>query len=274
MRSVSTRLSILALISIAAWPTMALAQEPPRELELTAEGDADIVAEEPPTPDRDSLAHNAELLDELLERSTEQTLREQKFAATAGIMGGAILIGLGAWRLIEDEEKNQYTRGLGVMFMTLGMGDLTTGVFAVTRIPHEKQRLERWRKARKDGITAVELAHFEGELQSAGETRQGERLLVRWNGFTHALAGIFVIAATPFPSTLSRADKVTGYVIGGVFAATGAAAFGLSFRNTPSEKAWRDYKSQRAPMPGYEFTWRIAPAISRQGFGVSLQGTF
>ncbi|MGD8316597.1 MAG: hypothetical protein PVH21_14570 [Myxococcales bacterium] len=274
MHFVSTRLAIFALVSLATRPNLALAQQEATDLELSARGDPDIVVQEPRTPDRDALAHNAELLDELLERSTEQTLREQKFAAAAGIMGGTILIGLASWRLIEDEPSNQYTRGLGVMFMTLGMGDLTTGIFAATRIPHEKRRLERWQKARKDGITAAELAHFEGELQSANETRQGDRLLVRWNGLTHAMAGIFVIASTPFPSTLSRADRVTGYVIGSVFVATGAAAFGLSFRKTPSEKAWLDYKAQRAPMPGHELTFRISPAISRQGFGVSVQGRF
>ena len=268
MRFVSMQPSILALVSIIAWPAPALAQDTTSKLELSAQSDVEIIAQEPLTPDRDSLAHNAELLDELLTRSTEQTIREQKFAAAAGVTGGAILVGLAAWRLIEDSPSNEYTRGLGVMFLTLGMSDLTTGIFAATRIPHEKQ------KARKNGVTATELAHFEGELQSANETREGERLLVRWNGFTHALAGILVIALTPLPASLSRADKVTGYVIGGVFTVTGAAAFGLSFRKTPSEKAWRDYKAQKAPMPGHELSWRLSPALSRQGFGVLLGGTF
>ena len=274
MRFVSMQPSILALVSIIAWPAPALAQDTTSKLELSAQSDVEIIAQEPLTPDRDSLAHNAELLDELLTRSTEQTIREQKFAAAAGVTGGAILVGLAAWRLIEDSPRNEYTRGLGVMFLTLGMSDLTTGIFAATRIPHEKQRLDRWQKARKNGVTTTELAHFEGELQSANETREGERLLVRWNGFTHALAGILVIALTPLPASLSRADKVTGYVIGGVFTVTGAAAFGLSFRKTPSEKAWRDYKAQKAPMPGHELSWRLSPALSRQGFGVSLQGRF
>ena len=74
--------------------------------------------------------------------------------------------------------------------MTLGMADLTTGIYAATRIPHERRRQERWERARKDGVTRVELAHFEGELQSSSETRNGERLLVRWNGLTHAIAGV------------------------------------------------------------------------------------
>ena len=63
-----------------------------------------------------------------------QTIRERKFVAAAGITGGAILLGLSAWRLLEEPPSTQYSRGLGVMFMTLGMADLTTGVFAAVRV--------------------------------------------------------------------------------------------------------------------------------------------
>ena len=48
------------------------------------------------------------------------------------------------------------------MFMTLGMADLTTGVFAATRIPHEKRRLERWTRARKNGVTEARARAFRG----------------------------------------------------------------------------------------------------------------
>jgi hypothetical protein len=234
----------------------------------------DIIEEEPETIGKDALAYNATLLDEILEKSTDATTREQKFAAAAGITGGMILLGLSAWRLIEDEPQSAYTRGLGVMFMTLGMADLTTGVFAATRIPHERRRQDRWQRARKDGVTEVELAHFEGELQSSSETRNGERLLVRWNGLTHALAGALVLAFTPIPSGSSGTDRVSGYVVGGLFMATGFAAFGASFRPTPSEKAWTDYNKRKMPMPGHEFGWRVAPSISRRGAGLSFGATF
>ena len=280
MRFASTWLSALLLLALEPAPALgqdedpALDSETAEEREPNGETDTPIIAEEPLTHDRDALAHNAELLDELLKRSTDQTIREQKFAAAAGITGGAILLGLSGWRLLENEPANQYTRGLGVMFMTLGMTDLTTGIFAATRISHEKRRLERWERARKNGITGIELAHFEGELQAAQETRQGERLLVRWNGFTHALAGILVLALTPIPDSMTQTDRLSGYIIGGIFAATGSAAFGLSFRKTPSETAWDDYQARKASMPGHEFSWRLAPAISRRGFGLSMQGAF
>jgi hypothetical protein len=234
----------------------------------------ETVIDEPGSPEHDPLAFNAELLDELLVEAAEAEIRTRKFEATAGITGGTILLGLAAWRLIENEPHNAYTRGLGVMFLTLGMADLTTGIYLVARANHEERRLGRWRRARPNGITEVELAHFEGELQASQETRQGERMLVRWNGLTHAIAGALVLALTPIPNASSGSDRVSGYVIGSIFVATGMAAFGNSFRATPSEKAWNDYNARKMPMGGHELSWRFAPVISRRGAGLSFGATF
>ena len=63
-------------------------------------------------------------------------------------------------------------------------------------------------------------------------------------------------------------------IIGSVFFAVGLATFGTSFRKTPSEKAWEDYNSRKMPMPGHEFSWRLAPLVSREGAGLSFGGTF
>jgi hypothetical protein len=263
MRPISAWLPACVLLCAAGQTSAALAEE---ATEVTTE-EASMAGDE-------ALAHNAELLGELLQRSTDQTLREQRFAAAAGITGGSILLGLATWRLVEDEPGNQHTRGLGVMFMALGMANLTTGVYAAARIPHEKWRFERWRKARKDGITELELARFEGELQSSSETREGERLLVRWNGLTNALGGIAVLALTPIPDTMSRTDRASGYIVGAVFVGVGLGGFGASFRKTPSEKAWRDYTKGKMPAPGHELSWGFAPSISRDGFGLSMAGAF
>jgi hypothetical protein len=278
MRPTFTWLLTLGLLCGGAPARLASAQDATGETSATTEGEtpveAEVITDEPDILGRDALAFNAELLDELLQRSTEQAIREEKFGAAAGITGGMILLGLSAWRLIEDDPRGQYGRGLGVMFMTLGMADLTIGVFAATRIPHEKHRRDRWERARKDGITDVELAHFEGELQAAHETREGERLLARWGGLTHALAGLLVLAFAPIPDSMSGSDRVSGYVIGGVFFAVGIGTFATSFRDTPSEKAWKEYNTRKTPMPGHEFRWGVAPSISKQGAGVSLGGTF
>jgi hypothetical protein len=270
---------VAALIAVQQPGASAEAQQPLGTLPALAEpgpaeADEEIITEEPDAPERDALAHNAALLDELFEQSTQETVRQQKFAAAAGITGGMILVGLSAWRLIEDEPQIDFTRGLGGMFMTLGMADLTTGVFAATRVPHEERRLERWKRARENGITAVELAHFEGEIQASRGARKGERLLVRWNGLTHAIAGALVLAFTPIPSGSSGADRASGYVVGAIFMATGLAAFGTSFRPTPSERAWQEYNKRKIPMPGHEFSWRLGPSISRRGAGLSFGATF
>ena len=278
MRPIFTWLLTLGLLCGGAPATLASAQDATGEPSATTESktpvEAEVITEEPDVLGRDALAFNAELLDELLQRSTEQTIREKKFGAAAGITGGMILLGLSAWRLIEDDQRDQYSRGLGVMFMTLGMADLTIGVFAATRIPHEKRRLDRWERARKDGITDIELAHFEGELQASQETREGERLLVRWGGLTHALAGLLVLAFAPIPDSMSGSDRVAGYVIGGVFFAVGMGTFATSFRDTPSENAWKEYNRRKTPMPGHEFHWGVAPSISKQGAGISVGGAF
>ena len=278
MRPISTWLLLTALLAAAMPTRKASAQDVPGDEKGTVDlGDpsiADIVVEEPDSLERQALAYNAAILDDLLTRASEQTIREERFAAAAAITGGSILLGLGAWRLIEKEPQSQFSRGLGVMFLTLGMADFTTGVFAATRIAHERRRLERWKLARREGITAIELAHFEGELQAAQEMREGERLLVRWDALTHAFAGVLVLAMTPIPDSMSGADRVSGYVIGGVFFAVGMATFAASFRPTPSEKAWEDYTKQRMPTSGRELSWGVAPSFSRRGVGVAFGGTF
>jgi len=284
MRPTSTWLLTLALLGTSALATPVTAQDAaaasvaPKAAEGETQAGTEVVTEvapeEPDVLGHDALAYNAELLDELLERSTEQTIEEEKFAAASGISGGVILLGLATWRLIENDPQSQYSRGLGVLFMTLGMTDLTIGVFAATRIRHEERRLHRWERAREDGITDLELAHFEGELQASHEIRKRGRLLVRWAGLTHALAGLMVLAYTPFPDSLSPSDRVSGYVIGGLFFAIGMGTFAVSFRDTPSEKAWNEYTTRKKPMPGHGFQWGVAPSMSRRGAGLSFGGAF
>lgn len=278
MRPAPATICACALLSLALGPATASAQEAttetPRSEAEAKELGTDIVTEEPEVPGRDALDYNARILDEVLTQSTTATIREQKFAAAAGILGGMTMLGLATWRLAEDPPANQYSRGLGVMFVAIGTANLTTGVYAATRIPHERRRLERWEKARKDGITQIELAHFEGELQASRETRQGERLLVRWNGLAQGIGGLLVIAFVPIPDETSGADRTTGYIAGAVVSFVGFATFAASFRDTPSEKAWNQYLSRRIPMPGHELSFRVSPAISRRGAGLTLGGRF
>lgn len=235
---------------------------------------AGIPVPTPPAMPAPELLANAQLLDALIIRATEEQVREQKFAAAAGILGGAILLGIGSWRLIENEPQDRFTRGLGIMFMTLGTADLTTGIFAATRISHEKRRLARWEKLKDQGIGELELARMEGELEASAETRQGERHLVRWNGLTHAIGGALVMGFAPIPDTNDARDRRAAYIIGGLFIGTGISAFILSYRPTPSEKAWKEYQQKKKTSGRSRFNIRIAPSMWRGGGGVSAGGTF
>ncbi|MDH3727877.1 MAG: hypothetical protein OER77_10135, partial [Myxococcales bacterium] len=125
----------------------------------------------------------------------------------------------------------------------------------------------------KGGITELELANAEGELLASAEIREGERLLVRWTGFTHALAGVVVLALSPLPNT-TQTDRTSAYIIGAVFIGTGFAAFGLSFRPTPSEAAWTEYQANKATAAGRQLSFRVSPSVSRRGFGLGMSGTF
>jgi len=286
MRPISHWLLIITLLCAIEPAMPAGAQDAAGESSATAEAqtpvespveasvETEVITEEPDVLGRDALAYNADILDELLQRSTKETISQQKFAAALGVTGGMVMLGMATWRLIEEDPQSQYSRGLGVMFMTLGMADLTTGVYAATRISHERHRLDRWKRARKDGITDIELAHFEGELQASHEVREGERLLLRWNGLTHALAGLMVLAYTPIPDSMSRTDRVSGYIVAGLFFAVGIGTFAASFRDTPSEKSWKEYNKRKMPMPGHEFHWGLAPSFSKRGGGLSFGGTF
>ena len=286
MRSAAFLFVLCAVASGALPVDIAAAQEDlvPEEEVMEAEGMPPLTTPPPaaavidtegpaPSPTPTALSANAQLMDRLLITATEKTIREQKFGAATGIVGGSILLGIGGWRLSEDPPQSQFSRGLGIMFMTLGAADLTTGIFAATRISHEKRRLERWRTAKKDGITDLELARTEGELLSSAETREGERLLIRWNGLTHALAGMVVLGLSPVPDN-SQSDRINAWVIGGIFIATGFAAFGLSFSPTPSEAAWNEYQAKKISSSGQQVSFRLSPAASRRGFGLAMSGTF
>ena len=266
MRSAAIWISTLVVGALPA--SLASAEEDPAPASVVIGTE-----QRAPSPTSEALTANAALMDRLLTTANEKTRREQKFAAAAGIVGGSTLIGLGAWRLTEVEPQSQFSRGLGVMFMTLGAADLTTGIFVATRVAHETRRLERWEKAREDGITELELARAEGELLSSAESREGKRLLVRWNGLTHALAGVFVLALSPVPNT-TRTDRVSAYIVGGLFVGTGFAAFGLSFRPTPSEAAWTEYQANKVSGAGQQLSFRLSPSVSRHGFGLGMSGTF
>jgi hypothetical protein len=225
-----------------------------------------------PSP-ADADPRRAELLGTLFEEAAEGSKTTRKYTGLAGVTGGTILLGLAGWRLAEDPAENQFTRGLGVMFATLGMADLTTGIIALKRKPHEEERAERYKEDLRDGMSAIDLARYEGEFQASADIRESLRMLVRWNGLTHALAGAIVMAFSAIPE-LDAASQRSAYIIGGVFMATGSASFGLSFRATPTERSWKNYQKKTGNVSELGQRVGLAPVISRHGLGLGVSGRF
>ena len=235
----------------------------------TQEGN-EIAGDIPPTG---AIGIRASLLDSVFAKAAKGSKRARKITGATGIFGGATLLGLGSWRITEKEADNEFSRGLGVMFITLGTIDLTTGIIALRRYSHEEKRHEKWKKDRKDGTSEIELAKYEGAFEASTYMREAQRNLVRWNGLTHMLAGVLVMALTPIPDLDSRSRR-TGYIIGGVFMFTGTLSFAVSFRDTPNEKAWDEYQRGTAKHGGTKPIWQMAPMISRNALGLSVAGNF
>ena len=277
-------LTVLAAPAIAA-PKGADAQKAETPSESDAGGEEPDTgppgAEEGPVPAMGPDGIQAELLDTMFEQAAIGTRKARKLAGLAGVLGGVTLLGLGAWRLTESSDSrstNEYSRGLGIMFTTLGMVDLTTGIIALKRASHEEKRHARWKKHReKKQLTQLELARYEGEFEASTRIRNSQRMLVRWNGLTHALAGVIVLSLAPIPD-LSRRGRNSALIVGSVFVGAGAATFGLSFRPTANEKAWQQYKKGKAGgrSGGYEPSggWFIQPMISHRELGLGMRGTF
>ena len=98
-------------------------------------------------------------------------------------------------------------------------------------------------------------------LANESEIRDGENRLVRWNGLTHAIAGVLVLSFAPIPDGSSRTDRVSGYVVGSLFIATGMAAFGASFRGTPSEPRMSSSVPNWSSNPGFTASRGSTPAL-------------
>lgn len=243
---------------------------------VLAQAEAPSQALDPPSSASEAMAPtdiHAQLLNAHFQEAAEGSKTARRYAGLAGVIGGTILLGLGGWRLAEDPAENDYTRGLGVMFTTLGMVDLTTGIIAFKREPHEEERARRYQEDLKDGMSAIELARYEGEFQASTRIRESQRMLVRWNGLTHALAGVIVMSFSAIPD-MDRKDKRSAYIIGGVFMGAGLVSFGFSFRETPNERAFKSYQKKKQETPGLSQQVSVAPVISRHSLGLGVNGRF
>ncbi|MGB8332170.1 MAG: hypothetical protein WCE62_18750 [Polyangiales bacterium] len=213
---------------------------------------------------------DARLLDEAIKDAYEGSKGFRRIFGWSRITAGTALVGLGIWRLVgKNEDDNEFQRGLGIMFLSLGGTNLGEGIAIIARGVQEEDRYRRWRSANERGLGVRELARFEGELRAMAHVRKRERKLQRGLGLGRALAGALLLSLVPVPS-LNKASRQAAYIPGSVFVGTGLLQFGLSYRTSSSERAWEEYEAK----VGLKGAWLPKPSFGKGTITGVWSGSF
>ena len=179
-------------------------------------------------------------LHEALELSSYKAKRLRRLGGWSGVISGVMVLGLAGWRLLASPNGNDFSRGLGVMFVGVGTTQFGAGVSFLAK-PSSEERLFSRLQTGSTSLDEAALARLEGAFEQVARQRHNERKVVRWIGLAKALGGGLVMTSVPFANDLNRESRRTGYIASAVLAVTGLAAFGSSFAMTPTEKAWQKY---------------------------------
>ena len=241
----------------------------------TTPAGAEEAAQPPPSKGQDASIAEEELLDRLLEDASNDTRAFRSVAGGFSVASGVSLSTLGIVRLVQDPGDNRVLRGLGLMWLGTGAASLTTGLILLTRRSPEERMLRRWRARRAGAVrlSEYELGSYAGELRAAAAFRKRERNLVRWSALAGAGAGGLALALIPAASDLTDSSRRNIIIVGSIFFGIGLMNFGLSFRASGSEEAWKEYQgSTLSSRRGVKMSF--TPTVLERGGGMGLVGLF
>ncbi|MFK7987992.1 MAG: hypothetical protein AB8I08_18375 [Sandaracinaceae bacterium] len=228
----------------------------------------------PPAPDleRDHLRLGIVLEDQAREASAGET-----FAGVALIGVGALELGAGLWLAFDDgtfASLDSLRWTAVALSIPLGVLSLVSGIASFSQSSVQGDRLRRWRLASEGRLDARQLGRFEGELRSDAETARVLRGFEAAAGFGVAGGG----AALMLVTALSNADEIGqayGYGVGAASLAAGLLSGLLTLLvESDAEEAWRNYLAGEPAGEPSGLDLSVSPAVSEDGFGVSLQGRF
>lgn len=269
-------LSFFTVTALGFTPTMGRAQRAASDSPLDAPSSAPLDAG---TLARDAgtaadLAR-AERLEAWLAHQRDEMRFARRVVGPLSLATGALMLVPGVYGLADgvwDEQPNLGWLAFGVA----GLG-LAQGVVWMAIQSDPEERFARWRAAREAGLTATELARFEGELRGTPSLARMERALIRWSGIGLVFGGGLYAGLLALDDPPMR-HRVLGYAASTIYGAVGIVL--LVYASIPElgETSWRRYEAGELPEAPPRVRTQVAPAAGCDRWGcfasLAVQGVF
>jgi hypothetical protein len=215
-----------------------------------------------------------ERLDAWLAHQRDEMRFARRVVGPLSLATGALMLVPGVYGLADgvwDEQPNLGWLAFGVA----GLG-LAQGVVWMAIQSDPEERFARWRAAREAGLTATELARFEGELRGTPSLARMERALIRWSGIGLVFGGGLYAGLLALDDPPTR-HRVLGYAASSIYGAVGIVL--LVYASIPElgETSWRRYEAGELPETP-RVRAQVTPSAGCDRWGCSasltLQGTF
>jgi len=254
----------------ASSPDASLAVAPPLDAPSAAPRD---VGPDPQEADVDRA--RADRLEAWLAHQRDEMRFARRVVGPLSLATGALMLVPGVYGLADgvwDEQPNLGWLAFGVA----GLG-LAQGVVWMAIQSDPEERFARWRAAREAGLTATELARFEGELRGTPSLARMERALIRWSGIGLVFGGGLYAGLLALDDPPTR-HRVLGYAASAIYGAVGIVL--LVYASVPElgETSWRRYEAGELPEAAPRVRTQIAPAAGCDRWGcfasLAIQGVF
>lgn len=225
------------------------------------------------SPDVD--IERVERLEAWLAHQRDEMRFARRVVGPLSLAAGVLMLAPGIYGFADgiwDEQPNLGWLAFGVAGLGFAQGAVW---LAIQSDPEE--RFARWRAARAAGLSADEVARFEGELRGTPSLARMERALIRWSGIGFVFggglyAGILAVDDPP------KRHRVLGFTTSAIYGAVGIALLVYASLPELGETSWRHYEAGELPETPPRVQAHLAPSggCDRWGCfaGLSVDGTF
>lgn len=211
---------------------------------------------------------DARRLDGWLKYHMRRERRKRLFSGWSVVHIGLAAVGFGLWLMLDPffyeegftnatpsgitsgTERSSGPFGVGATLATLGAFAAVRSIFDIVRKSSAEERYERWQKVQRRGISETDIARFEGgfELEARLEKRRRRRAWV--SSFALMAGGLATLITSAAGRWFTDANRVGGYLTGGLLVGSGALMAGTNFGPSTMEGDLRDYRRGFRPVDG------------------------